>query len=406
MRQRNQLHHYPSRDETGLQEGCLAATIDGSRPLCIRAWPFFTLGKLRNWRCSVQVLALLAIVPLLLLLRPQLTVNYISSKSWLGQGQLWAYPKMAQSTAKTEEHSSSDQLVEQNVNSSQILLNFRIMTMNIAEMEPSRSAPRNFTRKEQQQLLWQELLRTNPDILCLQECPDGQWWHKDPFAGWLSDYEHVTSRASHAGSTTIWVKRGIGLIPMPAKRLSAHTPAAMTIFAAVAPAAVQPPTSHGNPEVVASPPRPVLAVASVHLEPFDSGSDRRQRQVQNIIQAAMGVPLIIAGDTNIRDNEDLVMEQTLSLQDVWKQAGRDEQLRYTWDTMDHRATGGTFNKYYGASTRQYQRRYDRIYVHGAKHHWTVPSLELLAHRPIGSSRLHFLSDHFGMAAHLELTLDS
>jgi len=102
-------------------------------------------------------------------------------------------------------------------------------------------------------------------------------------------------------------------------------------------------------------------VASMHLEPFENGSTIWQKQMEALQKAAgdpTTMPLILAGDTNMRDTEDGFFETALSLSDSWKVTEASDNTRYTWDTVDH---GEWFNEYYGHKTRHYQRRYDRVY---------------------------------------------
>jgi hypothetical protein len=200
----------------------------------------------------------------------------------------------------------------------------------------------------------------------------------------------------------------------------------------------------------------VVVVASCHLAPFDSGSDQRRRQVEIILQAAAAAAVeaettrmtdsitrpakgqrprarvvVLAGDTNMRDEEDDTMEHgEFHLLDAWKLAGSDPATRYSWDTVDHTTHGGGeyFNQYYGSRTRQYQRRYDRIYLSaqleldeeeeckGQDQHFknnngnvnvnvniTVPNFQLIANQPLLGSTNHFLSDHFGISAQISVT---
>ena len=94
------------------------------------------------------------------------------------------------------------------------------------------------------------------------------------------------------------------------------------------------------------------------------------------------------------------MKLLAGLLDGWKLAGSQDLTRYTWDTIDHRddVQGGSFNQYYGGSTRQYQARYDRIYCSKtAVADIRVPSFDLIANLPLTSNN-HFLSDHFGISA--------
>ena len=80
--------------------------------------------------------------------------------------------------------------------------------------------------------------------------------------------------------------------------------------------------------------------------------------------------------------------------------------QWTWDTIDHRRgnAGGFFNQYYGEHTRQYQARYDRVYVHENDMIDLAipPTFELIANQPLTSYK-DFLSDHFGVTSHFQLT---
>jgi len=257
------------------------------------------------------------------------------------------------------------------------IIELRLVTMNIAMMEPSEAAPSDWTTEKQQQVLLDQLLGSDPDILCIQECPQSDCMEQA--------FPHLTrimSKPSHMGYTSLFVKKNFTLTPVAGPRISIHTPAVIATFLY---------QDH-----------PVLAIASVHLKPFKTGSVLREQQVKELISAAddEGIPLLFAGDTNMRDSEDSTMEKTFDLKDIWREAGAEANSQYTWDTIDHRREGGAFNQYYGSSTRQYQRRYDRIYVHGAN--VSVTTFELLANRPIGSSKDHFLSDHFGISAQIKI----
>ena len=124
--------------------------------------------------------------------------------------------------------------------------------------------------------------------------------------------------------------------------------------------------------------------------------------------------LVLAGDTNMRVKEDSFAEQVLHLRDAWKESGADAATKFTWNTIDRRSTidgkhKGFFNEYYGAQTRQYTARYDRVYFKspdstGATLH--PVDFQLLASTPISPSNNHFLSDHFGIYAEFQLSVTS
>jgi hypothetical protein len=128
-------------------------------------------------------------------------------------------------------------------------------------------------------------------------------------------------------------------------------------------------------------------------------------QVEALVEHAKAkdMPLLFAGDTNMRQSEDDVMEGTLGLFDAWKAGGAQPETKFSWDTNDHTAEGGSFNKYYGDRTREYNARYDRVYF---SKHKTLPSIavdsfELIANQPL-TNQYHFMSDHFGISTLLSL----
>ena len=196
-----------------------------------------------------------------------------------------------------------------------------------------------------------------------------------------------------------------------------------------------------------------LLVASVHLAPFNRGESKRQRQIERLMNIAAttigqegggetsaGVPVILAGDMNMRPSEDEVMEQTFHMVDFWRLAGSDPAMKFTMDSINH---GHSFNQYHGDLTREYNARYDRVYYYyhdsscqssassppaaaaatATAHQGTneeddsmtndlnrknrrsilraVSSFELIANKPV-TNKCHFLSDHFGIATTFEL----
>jgi endonuclease/exonuclease/phosphatase family metal-dependent hydrolase len=265
------------------------------------------------------------------------------------------------------------------------VIELRIVSMNIASLQSSRAASPDWTLENQTETLMHELLASKPHVICLQECHSTEWIHRS----FPNNYTAIGEKRSHAGYVTLLVRNDIlsdmERLDLPGSHLSMVT--------------------SGTPSVMGISSSSALAVASLHLAPFAEGAPKRKDQLETIINASRrtGMPLItiIAGDMNMRDEEDQDVEQRWRLTDAWKAGGANISTRYTWDTIDHE--NGTFNEYYGASTRQYRSRYDRIYVHGAAaaaKKVEVASFALLANSPIGTTRNHFLSDHFGIAATL------
>jgi len=262
-----------------------------------------------------------------------------------------------------------------------------VASMNIAACQPSQSAPPGWNESNSTAALRGILLGLDADVIALQECPGGARWARDHFPG----YRVLGATYSHADQVILLVRDGL------------KSPSAPSGERAVT----------GLPAVIAElelGSRNSLLVASVHLEPFERGDRKRQSQMRSLLDIAdsKSSPILILGDTNMRDTEDEAMEDELGLQDIWKLAGQRDESRFTWDTMDHRnEIEGVFNRYYGSGTRQYQRRYDRMYFHGADKAKMEgkPTFELIANHPM-TSNLDFLSDHFGMTSRCSLSFSS
>ncbi|CAB9528062.1 Tyrosyl-DNA phosphodiesterase 2 [Seminavis robusta] len=264
------------------------------------------------------------------------------------------------------------------------LQSLKIVSMNLAACDPSEEAPSDWNVDTVTKAVQKELLHEDPDILALQECPRRpEEWAATYFEG----YQVMGVKSSHAFYVMLLVRNGLDATPVP---LSDRIPAVVAKI------------THANGRAV--------MVASCHLAPFAGGAGRRRHQVGGLLDAAgKEQPLVIAGDTNMRTEEDAVMEGTdFGLLDAWKLAGADPATQHTWDTRNHMdEEGGYFNKYYGDKTREYATRYDRIYIsppaQADSGMVSVESFGLLANKPvIPSSRTHFLSDHFGMVCELKI----
>ena len=285
-------------------------------------------------------------------------------------------------------------------------ISLKLASMNIAGSVPSAEAPPSWDVMHSARAIRGEILNTDPDIIALQECPSRDGLSSAQWAESLfEDYHAMGSAPAHAANVVLLIRKTLApkskLVPLQGTFL----PAVMI-------------------QLEIGPNNQSVCVASCHLEPFLRGSVGRQQQVEDLLEKASPVPLILTGDTNMRETEDDVMENQLHLLDAWKLAGSDLDTKYSWDTMDHRSnkgqdirssrTFGSFNKYYGDSTRQYQARYDRLYIHQGNKveqkleqsqslfNVSVPNFQLIANKPMQGSKTHFLSDHFGIYIQIDL----
>lgn len=271
-----------------------------------------------------------------------------------------------------------------------------LVSMNVAGCVPSKMAPEFWTHQNSVEAIKAEIIQHRPDWIALQEVPGGVEVADQVFGP--EGYKAVGATYSHADHVVLLVKKEIDATLIP-------TPSLPVVMAELKFG-----TETGEEHR--------LLVASVHLEPFKQGFRKRALQMQTIVTEAKSLPIIIAGDTNMRQTEDGVMEGDLQLLDVWKLAGSNPRTKFTWDTVDHRNDAAEkgedagintlyFNQYYGETTRQYNARYDRIYIHHANHSMELDqdsapvTFDLIANKPM-TSKLDFLSDHFGVVSKLPI----
>ena len=294
------------------------------------------------------------------------------------------------------EWNGSAMINEEKNSNNRIVVRLKLVTMNIAGMEPSQSAPDSWNKEQQRAALIEEILRSDPDIIALQEAPS------DVLSSGMFDHDDRTFRQlhsvpSHAGYVTLFVRSEM---ETGALNLGNKVPIVASFLFCE---------------------RLNLVIASAHLAPFEQRSYQRQKEVDTLIHVARDSnagpvdAIIFLGDTNMRSFEDQTMEGDLGLIDAWKQAGSSPEARYTWDTTPHGEGESAWqNLYYGQRTRAYQNRYDRVYIKDLRRgsassfssfplHVNVSAFDLIANKPVSESQYHFLSDHFGIATELELS---
>ena len=149
------------------------------------------------------------------------------------------------------------------------------------------------------------LLR-RPDLLCLQECISFPTARTR-----LPNYTVHAQASSHRGNCLLATRDGSALLVSRGAAAGAVGPCALVAA-----------TLHGHP----------VYLASAHLAPSVEGASERQAQLADITAAVPpGVPLVLAGDMNMR-----VAEGTAGLVDAWVALGEDAQTRWTWNTRVNR----------------------------------------------------------------------
>ena len=325
---------------------------------------------------------------------------------------------MSQTTEKGTKDATTADDDHENSHDPPLKLRLKLVSMNLSECKPSAEAPSSWNLDRVTEAIQEELLKSDPDILALQECPseyflgkkqDGgvEGWLEKTFGGNSNSnsnsnggYSTIGTKRSHAGYVALLVKKEL-LLSTNQGQGQVQVSVSRADVPFMVPAVMAKLKFHLSSATTS------VMIASCHLEPFGEGASLRKQQMENMVLASApsSLPLIVAGDTNMRVAEDYTMEHELGFQDAWKLAGADPATKFTWDTLDHRTGNqddGSYNCYYGQNTRQYHSRYDRVYIHthpqnNENLNVSVPSFQLIANRPIAPSQTHFLSDHFGIA---------
>jgi len=245
-----------------------------------------------------------------------------------------------------------------------------IVSWNINEAKCSNVAPDPALRtREAPRLIREEILRSEPDVIALQESPN-PLFGTEKFAGYVS----VAGTAqSHSGHVDLLVKRELA---SDAKQISLqHTPAVAATL------------TLQN--------RTRIAIASLHLAPSKELAAERIRECESIMKKltsrAQGV--ILAGDFNMLQSEDKITEKLCggNWVDAWKEAtNSNPKKKFTWNTAE--------NKYFDNPPRTI--RFDRCYGRGEK--LRVTHFDLIGNQPVDEMKGDYLSDHYGIVAKYEV----
>jgi endonuclease/exonuclease/phosphatase family metal-dependent hydrolase len=248
-----------------------------------------------------------------------------------------------------------------------------IISFNVAGFQPSQAAT---SRWDPLTHFRSAILKQSPDVVCLQEVPYGAW-------DFLPGYECVGSCESHCLRVVLLIKNEWASYCGRVSHVEAPAVLGRLTFASGA----------------------SLLLGSCHFAPFADGASARMQQMQKVLhhRKASDSRFCLAGDFNMRVKEDQKFE-ALGLRDAWKDTGALHKEKNTWDSCDRTQRGavagtGPHNAYHGTEAFQFACRFDRIYLSGDN--LTTRSFRLFANKPL-TNPFHYLSDHFGMAAKLNI----
>jgi endonuclease/exonuclease/phosphatase family metal-dependent hydrolase len=192
-----------------------------------------------------------------------------------------------------------------------------LVTYNVAGCQPSKMAPTSWTMTDSAQAIESEILKDNPDVIALQEIPEQ--YSKTMLS---EGYKLVGTKSTHAPYVALFVRKEIDVKRVKSNQIDRLPVVVGELLFSFHDKQMQQ--------------QQRFWIASVHLEPFGEGASTRQKQLQSLVEEAKKeqVPLIIAGDTNMRVAEDYAAENAsdrggLGLSDLWKLAGGDIRTKYT-----------------------------------------------------------------------------
>ncbi len=244
-----------------------------------------------------------------------------------------------------------------------VIFFMKVITWNISLTGPSFQAPSDWNRDlnifEMHKIIEEE----DPDIFSLQEMPSAN------FAKRFVNYHFVEPVYSHSGLVGVFVKKTY--------KIHSTTP--------IPPSLVLELSKEESPN---------FFFVGCHLLPYKQNADNRLDQMsvifQIINQISEDYPVIIAGDMNMRENETKNMISTFDMNDAYWKSDKSKENQYTWDSR--------INLYHEEAF-QFVCRFDRIFLKNAK----VIDFKLIGNKPVSENLNHFISDHFGISAKIELS---
>jgi endonuclease/exonuclease/phosphatase family metal-dependent hydrolase len=202
-----------------------------------------------------------------------------------------------------------------------------LASYNVAGCNPSQGAPSTWTKSDSLRAIEKEFFQNEnkPDIIALQYIPS--------FAmeTMLSEYNLIGCQLSHAPYVALFVHQ-----KWNAKQVHKNLgqlPAVMAEIDFSFTDDVNEVTSSSKSNL---PPRR-LWIASVYLDSCFTSTSIRKQQLQALADQARSekVPLIIAGDTNMRVAEDHLAEIDLGMHDFSKLAGSDIRTKFTVSALSN-----------------------------------------------------------------------
>lgn len=240
----------------------------------------------------------------------------------------------------------------------------KVITWNISLTDPSFQAPVDWNRDlnifEMHKIIEEE----DPDIFSLQEMPSAN------FAKRFVNYHYVEPVNSHSGLVGVFVKKTY--------KIHSTTPIPPSIVL----------------ELSEEEEDQKFFFVGCHLLPYKQNANNRLDQMSVIFQIinriSEDLPVIIAGDMNMRESETKAIISTFAMDDAYWKSDKSKENQYTWDSR--------INLYHEEAF-QFVCRFDRIFLKNTK----IVDFKLIGNKPVSENPNHFISDHFGISAKVELS---
>ena len=196
------------------------------------------------------------------------------------------------------------------------LTRVKVLTWNVSQSEASCSAPGDWTPKRQRDAMRDTILAHDPDIICLQEAPDVDWWGRIG----LTDYTCPGAARSHSGFTLLLLRVALAGNTRSEAVVLPNSPAVELLLSLGDGSDGQGGGGEGSDDGGgARTSSRHLCLSSFHLSPFKEGESERLDEMRDIVRwceadgggsgggggggGGSGCNALLCGDSNMRAPE-------------------------------------------------------------------------------------------------------
>ncbi|MHA2168496.1 MAG: endonuclease/exonuclease/phosphatase family protein [Candidatus Kariarchaeaceae archaeon] len=231
----------------------------------------------------------------------------------------------------------------------------KILTWNIALAEPSNAAPDNWDLNTNLFEILKIIEKQDPDILTLQEMPSIKFIKR------FVDFIQIEPVPSHSGYVGIFVKKHFEVLQ------TIQSPHWIL---------VEIKDTHNEMQ---------FYFAAAHLIPYNENRKQRMKQLKDIFASLSNrdLPLLLAGDMNMREDETKSVLEKYVLKDAFLSTSQELNKKFTWNSR--------INKYH-QNGKEFVCRFDRVFLRKLR----LKTFDLVGNENMSENIGHYLSDHFGI----------